>query len=258
MSLFHLNDFAQREFAELPEVFPNLQLATWREKRVLVVGTLVVVQIDQTLRSDLSQFFASTWGPRDSELRAPYEVDIVRRYDTWLESLPDISDVSPDFATREELHSLIRSMMAISSPPDRPDLSPYPRRGRPPGISDAYGHLPFATTTTPNDVFYRFEPWPQSRRIDQKNKRIAPQTFAAPQSELPLCPTGFAAVARYALPHLFPSVFRWELQPKDGTKILCGASIPMNSQSGGGVEVCFVNGAQNRGPIANPVIVPAL
>ncbi len=38
----------------------------------------------------------------------------------------------------------------------------------------------------------------------------------------------------------------------------CGAVIPNYGQSGGGVEVFFPNGAANVGPIANPVIIPAM
>jgi hypothetical protein len=38
----------------------------------------------------------------------------------------------------------------------------------------------------------------------------------------------------------------------------CGASVPLNGQSGGGVEVLFPKDFNNRGAIANPVILPVM
>jgi hypothetical protein len=121
-----------------------------------------------------------------------------------------------------------------------------------------YGHLCFTRTSEPNDVFYRFEPWPKSYRIDPSKREISPGTYACPASEQPFVPTGFAAVGRYALPNIAPACFRWEIQPNAKTKFACGASVPLYGQSGGGVEVCFLNRTKNRGPIANPVVLPPL
>jgi hypothetical protein len=118
-------------------------------------------------------------------------------------------------------------------------------------------HIPFLTTTNESDVFYRWEPFPTSVKVDQSTGVIAAKTFAAPFLETQFVPTGFGAVARYALPQPFPACFRWELQPVP-TDIGCGASVPMNGQSGGGVEVMFVNQTHNHGPIANPVVLPPL
>jgi hypothetical protein len=61
-----------------------------------------------------------------------------------------------------------------------------------------------------------------------------------------------------ALPSFFPAIFRWRIQPVLGSSILCGAVVPMFGQSGGGVEVCFDQPAQNVGPIANPVVLAPL
>jgi hypothetical protein len=137
-----------------------------------------------------------------------------------------------------------------SAPPASPSMPPAP-----PSI---YGHVPFHRLSTPNAVFYRCEPWPTSRRIQRHGQLIAPGTFAIPASELPLVPTGFAAVGRYALPFLPPACFRWELQPMSGTPFQCGASVPLYGQAGGGVEVVFHRGAGNRCPFADPVILPEL
>lgn len=119
------------------------------------------------------------------------------------------------------------------------------------------GHLPFSMRTKANDVFYRFEHWPHSTSIIKQQKFVKPYTYAAPASELPFVPTGFAAVGRYALPKLPPACWRWEIQPEKDTEIRVGASVPLNFQSGGGVEVRFgENGASNRGEFAEPVVLP--
>ena len=69
-----------------------------------------------------------------------------------------------------------------------------------------YGHLPFHRSTNDDEVFYRYELFLTSRRINQTTQLVAPGTFAAPQSELPFMPTGLSAVARCALPSLFCAV----------------------------------------------------
>jgi hypothetical protein len=134
-------------------------------------------------------------------------------------------------------------------------LNPLPATpARPPHI---HGHLPFGAMTAADTVIYRWEAFPTSRRIDQDKRTIAQDTYAAPASEVPFAPTGFGAVARFALPNLWPACFRWEIQP-DKTFIECGASVPLYGQSGGGVEVRFPRPSFNRCPIADPVVLPAM
>ncbi len=135
-------------------------------------------------------------------------------------------------------------------------IGPFPNPPQP--RQWTYGHLPFIGLTGTSEVYYRWEPWPVSRRINQATGMVAPGTFSAPLSEIPFMPTGFSAVARLALPGLLPACFRWELKPPPNTATRCGASVPLYGQSGGGVEVAFQGGFQNVGPIANPVILPAL
>jgi hypothetical protein len=114
--------------------------------------------------------------------------------------------------------------------------------------------------TYPETVIYRWEACPTSLRIDFKANppTIAQDTYAAPASEVPFALTGFAAVARFALPSLKPACFRYELQPVAGTTIECGAAVPLYGQSGGGVEVKFPSLTKNRCPIADPVLLPEL
>ena len=92
----------------------------------------------------------------------------------------------------------------------------------------------------------------------QGARQVVPWTFASPSSEIPLVPTGFGAVGRFALPTFFPAVFRWEIQPDAGGSLLCGAVVPMWGQAGGGVEVCFDQLVSNKGPIADPVLIDPL
>ena len=132
---------------------------------------------------------------------------------------------------------------------------PLPPPPLPP--SSIYGHLPFGAMTANDSVIYRWEAFPTSRRIDRTAMTIARDTYAAPSSEIPFAPTGFGAVARFALPSLLPACFRWELQPVP-TLIECGASVPLHGQSGGGVEVRFPKLTTNRCPFANPVLLPTM
>lgn len=137
-----------------------------------------------------------------------------------------------------------------------------------------YGHLPFKGRTGVDETYYRWEPTPISKRIRRRvmiteklsngtEKKtpadtVAKDTFAAPMSEVPFMPTGFSSVARQALPQLLPACYRWELHPPANTPMRCGAIVPMFGQSGGGVEVAFPDEFVNVGPIANPVVLPAL
>jgi hypothetical protein len=116
----------------------------------------------------------------------------------------------------------------------------------------------FKSITEDREVFFRCEAWPTSRRVIAATNTVVVNTFASPHAEVPFIPTGFAAVARTALPSFFPAVFRYEIKPPTATPILCGAVVPMFGQSGGGVEVCFMSQFTNIGPIAHPIVLPPL
>jgi len=128
----------------------------------------------------------------------------------------------------------------------------------PPLPAASYGHLPFKGKCVGEEVFYRWEPFPKSRRIDKNTNTVLPGTFAAPATEVAFIACGFGAVSRFALPNLMPANWRWELRPPPKTVFRCGASVPLYGQAGGGVEVEFPTLFTNVGPIANPVVLPAL
>lgn len=131
-----------------------------------------------------------------------------------------------------------------------------PRLWRP---SHVYGHLPFHGICSGKDVFYRFEPYPTSLRINPLTLDVAADTYAAPASERPFTPTGLSAVARFALPSLLPAIYVWELTPPHGTRLDYGASVPLYGQSGGGVEVMFPMHFANSVPFSGmPSTIPIL
>jgi len=168
----------------------------------------------------------------------------VERFERWLSDLPP---APPD----------------IEPTPVPPGLRPIPIGTLPPPLprpASIYGHLPFTVQTDSQTLIYRWEAFPSSRRIKRNatgGGTVDVDTYASPASEVPFAVTGFAAVARFALPNLLPACFRWELQPTPCV-LECGASGPLYGQSGGGVEVKFTATTPNRCPIADPVVLPAL
>lgn len=194
-----------------------------------------------------------------------------------LTALPDeFEEIGPSIRNylRQEWHDQSLSVGArsegfetwLANLPNAPKLDYYrlsPRgifRSPPWRPSTVYGHLPFETVSSDTSVFYRWEPFPVSRRITRTatGADIAPGTFGGPPSEVPFNPTGLCAVARFALPNLMPASYRWEIQPQAGTVLYCGASVPLYGQSGGGVEVMFPDLSHNRCPMADPVVLPQL
>jgi hypothetical protein len=255
-SVFLLDKDSQDRFAEADEVFADVQLGQFGPGQdrtlCLVVGGLVGIEIEPNLPDHLNRFYERTWGTYRKQ-----GGDIVAYYNAWLQGLTIRPQIYHAPASRGGLQQFVATGSPPTIPPPPPIRPVIPGGPRPPGTAAVPGHLPFQDVTTAWDIYYRFEAWPTSRRIDLVNRTIAPSTFASPSSELPFLPTGFAAVARNALPSLFPAVFRYELGPVAGATLLCGAVVPMFGMSGGGVEVMFIDAPHtaNRGAIANPAVV---
>jgi hypothetical protein len=244
------------DFARAPEIFSGIQMGRKNDRYFLVIGCQVAIEFDGDTPSDLNAFYARTWGNERASS------GIIKLYEEWMASLKPL-EMDPYLTTREGVIAFVASVsfptppLFPPPPPNRPDLRP---RYIPPLLpQNLNGHLPFETKTRPDEHFYRFEAWPKSLQLKVGDPGIIlAKTYASPSEELPFLNTGFAAVARNALPSLFPAVFRYELQPEAGKTIHCGAIVPSYGQSGGGVEVFFPAQVQNRGPIAKPVIVPPL
>lgn len=247
MGIFALDQASEGRFAEASEIRMNTQVGVHRDVHFfLVLSGRLALRFDEPLRERLAEVISILKSPLDQ---------FEERWWRWanMGNLIELYPVSGDDAANA-LFTILTGSLPPSPPPPPPPPSPP---AAPPHV---YGHLPFHTATGPEDVYYRYESFPTSRRINQGGGTIAPGTYAAPASELFFMPTGLSAVARQALPSLMPASWRWELQPVAGTPIRYGASVPLYGQSGGGVEVRFEKHphTQNRGPIANPVVLPDL
>lgn len=260
---FLLTENQQKGFISQPEVFSGVHVGFLThhgiERYCIVTGGLVATVLLPTLDKELSDFFEQTWRsnvpPHTFGASPPPSPPIVARYQNWLSQLSPPEGIEPISVPRDQVMPLVTDPNP-PPPHNRPTLLPFP--ALPPSISSVYGHLPFATSTVDGEVFYRWESWPTSRKVDISAATIASATYAAPQCEISYVNSGFGAVGRAALPSFFPAVFRYEIKPPVGTPIRCGAIVPMYGQAGGGVEVYFPTPFTNVGNIADPVIVPPL
>ncbi|HYI26613.1 MAG TPA: hypothetical protein VD863_02075 [Bradyrhizobium sp.] len=258
MTIFALDQNSQKVFKKHPEIRMNIQVGMEgsysNQQFYLVLGSRLAIKFDESKPKNLGQV---------AEIfRAPAN-EVEDKWKKWAEDSTNQIGLAP--IPEEKTVEALFLTIAGSPPPPPGQLFPSPPLPMPAAPASIYGHLPFSTSTGPDDVYYRYESFPKSRRIDPDTKEILPGTYAAPASELFFMPTGLSAVARQALPSLMPARWRWELQPVAGTRIRYGASVPLYGQSGGGVEVRFEgqglppgSPAINRGPIADPVILPIL
>lgn len=247
MQLLRLQGNDESKFAEAPEIAMDFHLGRSSNAFYLVVGCQVGILLNESTFADpQSGYLTESW-LSSSISKNDREV----AFEKWLGGLlaaPPLRTATPSQAWQ--------SFWGAMSPVTPIGTLPPP----PPRPSSIYGHLPFKATTLPQTVIYRWEAYPTSRRIDRTANppTIAQDTYAAPASEAPFALTGFAAVARFALPNLMPACFRYELQPVAGTTIECGAAVPLYGQSGGGVEVKFTSLTKNRCAIADPILLPEI
>jgi hypothetical protein len=241
MAITKLRHDAIESFLNEPEVGMGIQVGKREDNDefVLVISAQTAAIIDDEAIGQLSELRQRYWLSRDADWAQQ-----ISDFEQWRRGLPPSRPIIP---VPPAIAAVVAPLL-VRGFKIGPDAIPSP----PPK------HLPFQTVTGGDDVFYRWEPYPTSRRVLQSSSNVLPETYAAPYSEAQFVPTGFGAVGRFALPSVFPACWRWEIQPNAGTQIRCGASIPLFGQSGGGVEVMFPNGAINRGPIANPVVLPIL
>lgn len=248
MQLFRLVN--PNVFEDAPEIAMDMHFAIqWSTERFfIVIGCRVAIFMPNPDNfRPYTNYLSQRWLARGLT-----NAQRAESFTGWLADLPpgpaDIQPIPPGGAP--------------GAPPTPPGLRPFPIGALPPTPSRPsaiYGHLPFTARTDSQTLIYRWESFPTSRRILRVGNggTIANDTYASPASEVPFAVTGFAAVARFALPSLLPACFRWELQP-DPCDLECGSSVPLYGQSGGGVEVKFTALTANRCPIADPVVLPAL
>lgn len=259
MHLYRIREPAA--FDEAPEVAMDVQFGAERggESRYsfIVVGGRVAISTHERPGETINEYLIQPWLQPNLTFSRREEL-----FGEWLRGLDPAPDLHPKTPTdfiqpimlQRQDHQQEAPMLAFIVGPLLPLPAPPPRP------ASIYGHLPFGTKTAGDTVIYRWEAFPTSRRIKRTptGGTIDRDTYGAPASEIPFAPTGFSALARFALPNLLPACFRWELQPPANELIECGASVPLYGQSGGGVEVRFPRSTINRCPIADPVLLPVM
>lgn len=96
------------------------------------------------------------------------------------------------------------------------------------------------TATNGIDAFLRFSY--SAHDWHTRGAFVQPGTYATPYRDGATVNSGFAAVARYALPVPLAAKYVRLITPPAGTAVRVGASGPLYGQSGGGVEAFFPNG----------------
>jgi len=245
MLFYRLNGDDERWLDSQPETFMGVHLINRPgSDLLLILGGVVATQAIPDFSTRADMLLRQPWMRSAGGQPEGNRTEAFHRWRHQLQPLPGEPLSSGLVLHRSTFLALLAALATPPAPPPKP--------------ATPYGHLPFWNTVHSNDVFYRWEPWPTSRRVNQSTGVISAGTFAAPQSEAPFVPTGFSAVGRFALPALNPACFRWELRPPIRTTYRCGASVPLNGQAGGGVEVMFPKKFANVGPIANPVVLAPL
>lgn len=108
--------------------------------------------------------------------------------------------------------------------------------------------------TEEGDVFVRFTAYRNDRRITP-GKGLRPGTYATTEEDAKNVTTGSEAVERYALPDPTPAVFRFRIEPSQGTELRRGVVQPAFGHGGGGVEVLFDDGTDD-GTVNGPKEIP--
>jgi hypothetical protein len=241
MSITKLSEGDREKIDKDPEVAMNIQIARRRQDYVVVVSGRIAIVYDESIISQLNRLNEVLRGPADDA-----DASYANKLEQWTEALPTSAPltsvpVSEALAVLKFIH-----------------LGPrYPFPAPPPASPILYGHLPFQGLSSGQEIFYRYETYPTSRRINRKTNKVnLPNTYASPERDADFVNSGLGAVARYALPQLLPARWRYELRPPPGTTVNYGASVPLYGQSGGGVEVSFPSPFTNSGSIPPPVVLP--
>ncbi len=100
---------------------------------------------------------------------------------------------------------------------------------------------PFQLLTKGPEEFVRFSAFQNDRRV-RPDGSILPGTYVTSKRDTLCAPSGYAVVGRYALPNPVSATNRFDMLVPGGTSGLVGTVSPAFGQSGGGVEIEFVNG----------------
>jgi hypothetical protein len=99
--------------------------------------------------------------------------------------------------------------------------------------------------TKAGQVFKRFSAYRNDRRVTPGGGML-PGSYATTEEDAKHVKTGQDAVERYALPNPEPASYPFKIEPHKDTDIKYGVAEPANGQPGGGVEVIYTKGTQEK------------
>ena len=108
--------------------------------------------------------------------------------------------------------------------------------------------------TKEGEVFARFTAYKNDRRITS-GKGLTAGTYATTEADAKNIKTGSEAVERYALPDPKPAVYRYTVKPGKDTIYREGVVQPAYGRKGGGVEVIFDRGTDDK-TVTGPAVLP--
>lgn len=224
MPIFRLTTDAQEKLIIEPETGMGFQVV-WGQISPDTIGRFVILDTLIVLRARSR-----------AELRDGLEELAEFAESDDLEEVP--GQIVQFAGTVRTIESRLPSPEVSNLPPDSPNL-----RGRTPRGLFRKTSLVITRTSSDPQAFIRYSARRKDPRVDSKTGDFKPGAYASPWSEAPLVPSGFAAVARYALPNPFAARRVYPIVTAS-TPQMIGAVAPSYGQSGGGVEVLFPNGAK--------------
>ena len=164
MSIYHLREEVAASFAVQPEFHMGFQVGRLIKNRkpVFILCAEIVLEFDQMLAAQIRTSSFRTWISNERDL------DIQRAaFQKW------VDDLLPPPAI--ELLGVRDAYVAVREINETPGFDPSTPSNMPPKGPDSatYGHLPFHRSTNDDEVFYRYELFPTSRRINQTTQLVA-------------------------------------------------------------------------------------
>jgi hypothetical protein len=213
MPLNRITTNTEARLLRLPESGMGFQVVRYRRNFLVVFNTVVVIPLDELRERRFSpdDYFSLSGNPDSLVI-------------SQLESLDMQDDFSLAFSFLDREYRDTSTGLAFSeaaiSPPDSVISSKRPYS------------------------YYRFSAFYKDKRIADDGSFL-PDTYATTYNDLHFVPSGFAAVGRYALPNPASAQYVFPILTFDRPTLM-GTATPSFGQSGGGVEVLFQKGAQNR------------
>jgi len=110
------------------------------------------------------------------------------------------------------------------------------------------------TITGIGEIFKRFSHFKDDHRVTS-GRGLTKGTFTTTAADALNVHTGMDAVHRYALPDKRPANKRFTISPPQRTSLQRGVAQPAYGESGGGIEVIFVDGSPDD-TVTGPEVIP--